>query len=169
MRYLISEETTSPEDDPILENRYIFGIRKQSFQIKQDHTMIPTASHLKTPLLPNYQRLWILEVEKFITEKADNSKLVVADIAMALGMSERQFYRRIKQTMGMTPHALMQYIRMEIAKKHLENGAYATVAEVSFAVGYNRPDYFSIVFAKMYEKRPIEFIAKFKGYGSMAG
>ena len=120
--------------------------------------MIPSALWQPSPHLPDYQKYWISEVENFIIKQANNSKLVIRDIALAHGMSERQLYRRIKQILDMTPNAFIQSIRLETAKKHLENRDYATVAEVSFAVGFDRPDYFSNLFARKYKKRPIEFI-----------
>ena len=130
--------------------------------------MLANLSQLSTPQIPNYQKYWILEVEKFIAEKACNSNLQVADIAQAQGMSERQFYRRVKHILGTTPNMLIQHIRLELAKVYLENGEYATVAEVAYAVGYNRPEYFSSLFAKWYDKRPVDFKRR-SCFRSMAG
>ena len=108
--------------------------------------------------LPNHQVNWIREVEEYILNDLNNSRLVVADLAKAFSLSERQFHRRVKQIQGITPNLFIRNIRMQAAKEMLEQGKCATVAETAFAVGYNQPDYFSRLFTKCYGCRPIDYI-----------
>ncbi|MEM6698817.1 MAG: ATP-binding protein, partial [Bacteroidota bacterium] len=51
---------------------------------------------------------WLEELEKVITNKLGDVHLKIQDIALALNMSERQLYRRIKADIGQTPN---QYIK----------------------------------------------------------
>lgn len=108
--------------------------------------------------LPSHQVNWIREVENYIFNDLDNSNLVVADLAKAFSLSERQFHRRVKQILRLTPNLFIRKIRMQVAKQLLEQGKCSTVAETAFAVGYNQPDYFSRVFANYYGCRPIDYI-----------
>lgn len=59
----------------------------------------------------------------------------VADIAEALGVSERTFNRRFKDGTGIAPIKFIQSVRIESAKRLLEEGA-ATAQEISERVGY---------------------------------
>ena len=108
--------------------------------------------------LPIHQLHWIKEVEQYVLDNIDNSNLVVADLARAFALSERQFHRRVKQTLGMTPNLFIRRIKMSTAKKMLEQGKCSTVSETAFAVGYNQPDYFSRLFMQWYGTRPIDYL-----------
>lgn len=110
--------------------------------------------------LPKYQQKWLQEVKSCILKKLDGPGFVIADIADALGISERQFHRRIKQLLGITPNELILQLKMDRARQLLEDGHYPTVAQVAYAVGFNRSDYFSHLFWKTYGKRPIELMSR---------
>lgn len=110
--------------------------------------------------LPRFQQQWLLEVVSYIMLSDSSAFLNVAEVAKAAGVSERQFYRQIKQWLGITPNELIQRLRLEKAGRMLESGAYATVAEVAYAAGFNCPDYFSNLFYKKYGIRPTELLWK---------
>jgi len=110
--------------------------------------------------LPRFQQQWLLEVASFIMLSDSSALLNVAEVAKAAGVSERQFYRQIKQWLGITPNELIQRLRLEKAGRMLESGAYATVAEVAYAAGFNCPGYFSNLFYKKYGIRPTELLWK---------
>lgn len=114
--------------------------------------------HTYFKTLATYEQKWIAKVETFIIDHINNTNLKVFDIATHFIMSERQFYRRIKKTLNITPNAFIRAIKMKHAKVYLEQGEFATIAEVSFAVGYNRSDYFSTIYANCYGKRPAEYM-----------
>lgn len=110
--------------------------------------------------LPNYQQVWLQEVKSCITKQLNNPGFVIADVADALGISERHFHRRIKNLLGITPNELILQMKMDRARQLLEDGHYPTVAQVAYAVGFNRSDYFSHLFWKTYGKRPIELMSR---------
>jgi AraC-like DNA-binding protein len=120
--------------------------------------MIARNSFLQTSHLPNYQKQWLSEIEKCIIDQIHNPNLLVSDIALKLGISERKLFRRVKKISDMTPKKLIQYIRLEMARKHLEGGDFETIIELAHAVGYKRADYFSMLFARRFGKRPVEFL-----------
>lgn len=113
-------------------------------QVKQD-----------TPLQP-----WIEQVNAYIEENLGDSSLTVSEVALATFLSERQFYRRIKQITGSTPHQYLKKRRLEKAKECLEAGTYFTVQEVAMEVGYSRSDYFSRLYELCYGIRPIKYLKK---------
>lgn len=105
-----------------------------------------------------FQNVWLSAVDQYICENIGNSNLVVSDIAIAVFMSERQFYRRIKKLTGKTPNQYLQYKRMEHAKKLLELKTFSSVKDVCLSVGYTRSDYFSNLFQEYYGVRPISYM-----------
>jgi AraC-like DNA-binding protein len=108
--------------------------------------------------LPEYQKVWLQDAMACIFKHMENPGFVVADVSDTLGMSERQFYRRIKQLLGTTPNELILQLKMDRAKQLLEEGRFSTVAQVAYAIGFNRSDYFSTVFTKTFGKKPVEFL-----------
>lgn len=110
--------------------------------------------------LPQFQRQWLHKVEKHILQHDPAVALNIAEIARAAGVSERQFYRQVKQLLGTTPNSYIQMLRLERAKCMLESGAFPTVAEVAYAAGFNCPDYFSNLFYKKYGTRPARLLRR---------
>ena len=102
---------------------------------------------------------WLSKAEMFILQSLnDNSGFVMADLAKALFVSERQLYRIIKNETGRTPNEYVRLVKLQTAKKLLESERVHTVAEVSLAVGFNRSDYFSKLYSKQFGIRPIEYL-----------
>ncbi len=108
--------------------------------------------------LPQHQKDLILTLHEYIIINISDSDLRISDLASCSGLSERQLYRKLKEILGITPNVLITKIRMNVARQLLERGQYATVAEISFAVGYKSPDYFSCKYAEWFSKRPIEYL-----------
>ncbi|MEM9822424.1 MAG: helix-turn-helix domain-containing protein [Bacteroidota bacterium] len=104
--------------------------------------------------LPMYQQVWITQLVAYIQEAKGKSELSVCQLAARFQMSERQFYRRVRQNFSISPKQLVQQIKMYQAKEMLERGTHATVAEVAYDLGYNHPESFSNVFCKTFGQRP---------------
>ena len=105
---------------------------------------------------PKFEKIWVLEVEKFILENLSSSTLNISLIAQNFGVSERQFYRRVQKILSLTPNNFIRFLKLETARKYLEVGEFATVSEVSYAVGFSSLSYFSKIFKKTYGKSPSE-------------
>ena len=78
-------------------------------------------------------------------------------------MSSRNFNRRFKLATGFTVIKYLQLVRIEAAKKELEDGG-RSVAEVSFSVGYENVSFFRRIFKQStglslsaYQKKFITF------------
>lgn len=112
--------------------------------------------------IPKFQQDWIHNFEDFIRQNINNSNLLISDISDELGVSERQLFRRVKRLLGHTPHCFVRNIRMNVAREYLEEGTFSTISEVAFAVGYNRADYFSNEFEKIFGNRPKDYLIQFK-------
>ncbi len=106
----------------------------------------------------NKHTAWLQRVDNYVLQEISNPYLVVADMAGAVYMSERQFFRRIKKATGITPHRYLLDIRLREAKRMAENKQVRSVAELAKAVGYVRTDYFSRIFRERYGKSPSDLL-----------
>lgn len=80
----------------------------------------------------------------------------IKEEAQALGFSLSQFDRLFKQMTGKSPVLYIMELRVNRAKKLLGDGSYS-VAQISNAVGYKDPYYFSRVFKKVTGISPAEY------------
>lgn len=104
--------------------------------------------------LPRYQQIWTAQLVAHIQQSKGLTELSICQLANRFQMSERQFYRRVRQNLATTPKQLVQRIKMNQAKQMLEQGVHPTVAEVAYDLGYNHPESFSNTFHKTFGHRP---------------
>ncbi len=103
--------------------------------------------------------------ERLINKLEEEVKAHIADpdfnvirLADAGSLSERQLYRYLKQTTGYTPANFVKEIRLQRAFELARRGVYGTTAELSYAVGFQHPSYFTSVFKKRFGKKPSDFL-----------
>jgi len=101
---------------------------------------------------------WLKEVESIVLEQVDNSNFSITDLADHMALSERQFRRKMKKYAGLTPNQYMREVKLQKARRLLENRTYLTVAEVCYAVGFSTPKYFTKIFTDRFGKPPVDFL-----------
>ena len=79
-------------------------------------------------------------------------------LAKDTSVSERQLYRYIKQTSGLTPGNFIKEVRLQKAFDLARNQAYETTSELAYAVGFTHSGYFTSVFRKRFGKNPSEML-----------
>ena len=77
-------------------------------------------------------------------------------------MSRRQFFRMTKQETGLTPNQFVQEIRLQKARQLLESKEKLSIKEITFAVGLQKPSYFSFLFKKRFGISPSEYMTNSK-------
>jgi len=100
---------------------------------------------------------WLKATERKMLAEIQTPHFSINRLAQDQNLSERQFYRRIKSITGLTPNRYFRELRLHHAKQLLETGACQTVAEVSYAIGIETPEYFSKKYRERFGKRPIEY------------
>lgn len=103
----------------------------------------------------------ILDVQLYI-EKNYEKKLSVDELCENMAVSRRTFERRFKGATSNTVIEYIQRVRVEAAKKALENQLVG-VNEVMYSVGYNDPKAFRTVFKKITGLTPNDYQHKFVG------
>ncbi|ASV29567.1 hybrid sensor histidine kinase/response regulator transcription factor [Maribacter cobaltidurans] len=94
-----------------------------------------------------------------LNKNIDKSDLNVEHLADDMHLSRSQLYRKIKAMTGLTPNELIRKVRLEKAKKMIENGS-ESIAEVGFKVGFSSPSYFSRCFKSEFGVLPTELKTK---------
>lgn len=76
------------------------------------------------------------------------------------GLSARNFARRFQKATGHAPLAYVQNVRIEHAKRMLENGM-DPIDEISASVGYEDASFFRRIFKRSVGLRPVDYRRKF--------
>ena len=101
----------------------------------------------------------IKSAQEFIESNFEN-KLNVETIAENVHLNTRSFLRRFKKATSNTPLEYIQRVRVEAAKKKLENTT-DTIMEVMFSIGYNDEKAFRNTFRKYAGLSPKEYQLKY--------
>jgi len=154
------EKTYAIEDESKeKENTYeIVESKIKTIQLEQPK--IAEESHQK--ILKPIDQKWLDNLTQKIENIENIGRFSVEDMASEVNLSSRQLNRKIKQLTGITPNQFLRDIKLKKSKRLLEEGAVATVAEASFAVGFEKPDYFSRLFQEKYGRRPVTYFDKKK-------
>ena len=100
----------------------------------------------------------LLKLKEVIDTQMNRSDLTVETLAKEVFMSKRQLERKLKDLTGQSPADLIRQIRLQTARKYLMDGSYATVAEISFAVGFKNVKYFSRLYRNQFDKSPNDIL-----------
>ena len=106
-------------------------------------------------LIPADQQ-FLEKMRDAVIENISNSQFGVKQLAEKAFLSERQLRRRITELTSLGPVEFIRQIKLLKAKELIQNKVYFSISEVSAAVGFNNPHYFSRLFKKMFEKSPAE-------------
>jgi len=104
----------------------------------------------------------VLKAQKWI-EKRHTQSINYDRLAGKFRMSRRSLERRFKQATGVTPLGYLQQLRVETAKRLLEEGS-RTFNEITYQVGYEDISFFRKIFVRLTGLRPKEYQQRFAGY-----
>jgi transcriptional regulator GlxA family with amidase domain len=103
----------------------------------------------------------VLIAQEYI-ENSFKEKIIIDQLAAQVHLSRRTFQRRFKKGTHFTVIEYIQKLRMEVAKKLLEEGNNLTVNDVMYECGYNDSRAFRYVFQKNSGLSPLAYKKKFK-------
>lgn len=89
-------------------------------------------------------------------------------LAKKFQVSRRSLERRFKQAIGVTPLGYLQQLRVQTAKRLLEEGS-RTFNEITYQVGYEDISFFRKIFIRLTGLRPKEYRQRFSGYSAGFG
>jgi transcriptional regulator GlxA family with amidase domain len=127
------------------------------FQIDMDRTSQSPFFIFQTQ--KNHGDEMICEAQNYIEENL-SEKISFEELASKLAISRRNFDRRFIKATGNTPVEYLQRVKVEVAKKTLENGR-KSIFEVMNEVGYSDDKAFREVFKKIAGLSPLDYRARF--------
>ncbi|MCP4116973.1 MAG: helix-turn-helix domain-containing protein [Desulfobacteraceae bacterium] len=109
----------------------------------------------------------VLKAQEWI-EQHHTRSIDYDGLAREYRLSRRSLERRFKQATGVTPLGYLQQLRVESAKRMLEEGT-RTFSEITYQVGYEDISFFRKVFVRVTGLRPKEYQQRFTGYADISG
>jgi signal transduction histidine kinase/DNA-binding response OmpR family regulator/ligand-binding sensor domain-containing protein len=134
--------------------KLISGREKFRKTFRELEENIPYAELLKG-LSPYDQRI-IRSLVEYIDENLQIPDLNASSLAHHVAMSKTQLYRKIKALTGLTPHGLINNLRLKRAAKTLKT-SHKTVSEVYYETGFNSRSYFYQTFKDTYGVPPGDY------------
>jgi len=119
-------------------------------------TLTDDQSSKKSVILSKVDQKWLASFEAYIRENIASDLLSVSIMAGEFAMSESTLLRQLKGLTGLSPRQYLQEVRLNEARRLLENGAYRSIAQVAEVVGYREYRSFSRIFKKRFGKLPSE-------------
>ena len=110
----------------------------------------PTVHSTDLESMDQADQRWLVALESRIRQLLGKADITIGSLALEIGVSERQLFRKIKSATGLTPNKYIRIIRFHLAKEALKTGRYRTVAELSHIAGFRTPGYFSRLFKEVY-------------------
>jgi len=98
-------------------------------------------------------------LEQLLDKQLADADFSIDNLPAQLAMSRSQFFRQMKQSAGLTPNQYLREMRLQKARKLMEDRQCRTLKEVGYAVGFQKVAYFSKLFKKRFGKNPSEHLS----------
>ena len=98
------------------------------------------------------------KAKQIVETNLDKNQFSVKEMSSALNLSERQTNRVLKKMTGLSCLQFIREVRLQKAYQFLQSRKYATIAEVSYAVGFENASYFTRIFTNRFGKKPSEML-----------
>ncbi|MFT7030406.1 MAG: signal transduction histidine kinase/DNA-binding response OmpR family regulator [Marinoscillum sp.] len=99
-------------------------------------------------------------LEQHVMDHMVDPNYNVGSLADTVSMSERQVYRYVRQLTGLTPANFIRELRLQRAMQLINKRVYNRSSELSYAVGFQQPGYFSVVFKKRFGRSPMDYLGE---------
>ncbi len=139
----------------LLEIRNILKKRFGEYAFHTPPAISPTEVDEKQSSSGLEQERLINQLNKVLETEYADPNTSISSLAIAMAMSERQFFRKLKSILDMTPAEYLRRFRLEKAKVLLEQGL--SINSVAFDVGFSSQSYFGKCFKAQFGISPTKF------------
>ena len=101
-------------------------------------------------------RRFVVAFTEYLDAHMDDGGLDVPQMCEGLGVSRSVLFGRCRSLLGTTPATFLRRLRLERAQALIREGG-RSMTDISYAVGFNDPHYFSKIFKKEFGITPSEF------------
>ena len=127
--------------------------------IRPDRKAQVSADAAEDPLLKGLHGddlRFVEDFKGFLDARLDDGTLDVMQMCEGMNVSRSVLFERCRTLLGTTPASFLRRRRLERARTLIREGG-RTMADISYAVGFNDPHYFSKIFKQEYGMTPTEF------------
>lgn len=158
LRIGVDDYLTKPFDEEELLARIENLLKNQAARLEE----IPSAAESgeTIPIMSQPDREWLENFEGYVQEHFASDILTVPMMANEFAMSESTLLRQLKRLTGLSPIQYLQEIRLDEARRLLENRIYDSIAQVASKVGYDDARSFSRSFRQRFGKLPSEMLGE---------
>ena len=143
----VEEDTNIEDSEPIIEVE----------AAQMDDATTDSAEKVAEPVeLSKEDERFRRKLERIVNARMRNPNLNIDVIASLFGMGRTNFYRKVRELMGMSPNDYLRKCRMERASELLQT-TELNVGEVCAQVGIPDAQYFSRVFKAYYGVSPSSY------------
>lgn len=123
-----------------------------STQVHPLTAVAPKASYLK-----RQDQIWLSEFEEVVSKLITDINLDLEQAAKEMNISKTHLNRRVNSLLGISPKRYIREVRLNKAKKMLEDQEYNSVKAVAYSVGFKSEKVFSRNFKARFGKCPSEY------------
>ena len=87
---------------------------------------------------------------EFVDQHIDQPVPTAEAIAQAILVSRSTLFRMVEKELGMSPFQYIRQEKLNKAKTLFEADTFDNIREMTYAVGYSRPDYFASIFMEAF-------------------
>ncbi|MEP2237968.1 MAG: two-component regulator propeller domain-containing protein [Maribacter sp.] len=115
----------------------------------------------KEIILDSEDKKFLDKIMSLMEEQMSNENYWIEQLVLDMNTSRSTFFRRLKKLTGQPPNDFIRLIRLKRAAQLIEQGELS-IAEVSYKVGFNDPNYFGKCFRKAFGKAPSRYLSENK-------
>ena len=114
------------------------------------------AAGVAQPILcsSSLDRQFLDKLNALILERLEDADISIQDLTDSLNVSRTVFYNKVKGITGCAPVEYLRELRLKKAAELILSSAELNIKQISFAVGFNDPLYFSKCFKKQFGVSP---------------
>ena len=141
--------------DNLLKNRHLLKTIWESHYAEPVATIPAQNSDNQLQEPTATEDIFVKRFREYVEAHISESELSVESLALEMGMSRTQFYRKIKALTGSTPVDLLRKSRLQYGRKLLVETT-KTISEIAYNSGFSSPAYFTKCFKDEYGIAPGE-------------
>lgn len=111
----------------------------------------------KLNIIPSRDERFVTQLMSSVDKVWDNSDISMADFSSEIGISKSQLARKLNTLANLSPNDFLKEYRLRKSFRMLEDQKL-NIAEITMAIGFSNPSYFTQCFKKRFGKAPSDFL-----------